>query len=132
MIITEDKEGEEKIGAKKIRYIPLLLLLIMPRGRPVKSQIRQNIIEILHFLGKAYGYDIYKIYKAIFPLVTMRSIYYHLKKGLALEEFKINKIEKEKGNFSWGSEVEKTYYSLGKNAKPTGNERVRKYLEKKK
>ncbi len=28
------------------------------RGRPVHSKIRQNVIEILYILGKAYGYDI--------------------------------------------------------------------------
>ena len=32
------------------------------RGRPVKSAIRQNIIEILNFIKRGYGYEIYKIY----------------------------------------------------------------------
>lgn len=100
----------------------------MKRGRPVKSDIRQNIIEILYVLGKGYGYDIYKVYKAIFPSVTMRSIYYHLKKGVALGEFKVDKIEKEKGDFSWGSEVEKIYYALGPKAKPSGDEKVSAYI----
>ena len=104
----------------------------MARGRPVQSPIRQNIVELLYFLKRGYGYDVYKVYKSIFPAVTMRSIYYHLKKGVALGEFKVDKIEKEKGDFSWGSEVEKIYYALGPNAKATGSERVRKYLEKKK
>ena len=102
----------------------------MKRGRPVKSPIRQNMVEILYFLGKGYGYDIYKVYRTLFPQVTMRSIYYHLKKGIATGEFKIEKIEKEKGNFSWGSEVEKIYYALGPDAKPIGDERVRDYLNK--
>jgi len=101
----------------------------MPKGRPVKSKIRQNIIEILYVIGKGYGYNIYKSYKSIFPSVTMRSIYYHLKKGLQLEEFTVNKIEKEKGDFSWGNEVEKIYYSLGPNANPAGNPEVRKMLD---
>ena len=47
----------------------------MPRGRPIKSAIRQNVVEILYFLKKGYGYDIYKAYRDIFPAVTMRSIY---------------------------------------------------------
>jgi|TARA_B100001971_G_C17855321_1_gene365530 hypothetical protein len=102
----------------------------MGKGRPVKSQIRQNIIEILYFLKKGYGYDIYKTYRSIFPAVTIRSIYYHLKKGNDLGEFKIHKIEKEKGDFSWGSEVEKIYYGLGPNANAIGDERVRKFIEK--
>ena len=101
----------------------------MPKGRPIKSEIRQNIIEILYFMKHGYGYNIYKAYIAIFPKVTMRSIYYHLKKGTSLEEFKVEKIEKEKGNYSWGGEAEKIYYSLGPNAKPTGNDRVKEYVE---
>ena len=104
----------------------------MPRGRPTKSLIRQNIIEILYFLKHAYGYDIYKAYINIFPKVTMRSIYYHLKKGVALEEFKVHKIEKEQGDYSWGSVAEKVYYSLGPKAKPKIEKRVKQYLDKKK
>ncbi len=103
----------------------------MPRGRPVRSEIRQNMVDLLQHMHSGYGYDIYKAYVAIFPKVTLRSIYYHLKKGVSLGEFAISKIEKEKGDFSWGSEVEKTYYALGQNAKPTGNERVKEYFEKK-
>ena len=104
----------------------------MPRGRPIKSEIRQNIIEILHFLGEGHGYQIYKIYRAIFPKVTMRSIYYHLKKGLETNEFKVAKIEKESGDYSWGPEAEKTYYSLGKAAKPKIDVKVKEYFSKKK
>ena len=103
----------------------------MPRGRPIKSEIRQNIVEILYFMKQGYGYEIYKAYVAIFPKVTMRSIYYHLKKGALLHEFKVSKIEKEKGDYSWGGEAEKIYYALGPNAKPTGNDRVREYVESK-
>ena len=100
------------------------------RGRPIKSEIRQNIVEILYFLGKGYGYDIYKVYRAVFPKVTMRSIYYHLKKGIQLGEFEVESVEKEKGDFSWGTEVEKIYYKLGKKAKPKGDKRVKDFLEK--
>ena len=104
----------------------------MPKGRPVKSEIRENMIEILFYMKEGYGYEIYKAYVAIFPKVTMRSIYYHLKKGLSLKEFKISNVEKEHGDYSWGPEAEKTYYSLVENAKPTGNEKAKEYLEKKK
>ena len=103
----------------------------MPKGRPIKSEIRQNIIEILYFMKQGYGYEIYKAYIRIFPKVTMRSIYYHLKKGTALGEFKVDKVEKEKGEYSWGGEAEKTYYALSSNAKPTGNEKARGYFKKK-
>lgn len=102
----------------------------MERGRPVASQIRQNIVEILYFLNKGYGYDIYKVYRSIFPKVTLRSIYYHLKKGEQLGEFKVNKIQEEKGDYSWGSSVEKIYYTLGENAKPTNVKKVGEFVGK--
>jgi len=101
----------------------------MPRGRPVRSEIRQNIVEILYFLGSAPGYDIYKIYISVYPKVTMRSIYYHLKKGVELGEFKIDRIEKVKGDYSWGPEAEKTFYSLGDKAEPKIDYRVKEFLE---
>jgi|SRR3989338_9501029 len=102
----------------------------MSKGRPTKSQIRQNMIEILFFLKKSTGYDIYKIYKNVYPNVTLRVIYYHLQKGVKLEEFKLERVEKEQGNFSWGNEVKKTYYCLGPNAKPMIDTKISDYLEK--
>ena len=101
------------------------------RGRPVNSVIRQNMTEILFYLGKAYGYDLYKHYIEIFPKVTLRSIYYHLRKGTELGEFEIEKIEKEKGEYSWGEMAEKIYYKLGKSASPKGDPKVKQYIEKK-
>ncbi|MBT4651470.1 hypothetical protein HOC13_03005 [Candidatus Woesearchaeota archaeon] len=102
----------------------------MKRGRPTVSQIRQNIIEILHFLGKGYGYQLSKIYNEVFPPVTQRSIYYHLRKGMITQEIQMHKIEREEGDFSWGSVVEKTYYALGKEAEPKGIKRVGEFLSK--
>jgi len=94
------------------------------RGRPPNSAIRQNITEILSVIGKGYGYDIYKTYVSIYPKVTMRSIYYHLRKGLELGEYEIEKVKKEKGDYSWGELAEKVYYKLGENARPRGDKRV--------
>jgi len=102
------------------------------KGRPVKSEIRQNIIEILYFMKEGYGYEIYKVYIAIFPRVTMRSIYYHLKKGVDIEEFKVSRVEREKGDYSWGGEAEKIYYGLGENAKPIGEAKIKEFFDKKK
>jgi DNA-binding transcriptional ArsR family regulator len=104
----------------------------MARGRPVKSQIRQNIVEILNAIKEGYGYDIYKAYVDIFPKVTMRSIYYHLKKGVSIKELEVARVEKEKGNYSWGPEAEKIYYRLGPEAEPKNDKRVKKFFEKKK
>ena len=100
-------------------------------GRPISSQIRQNMIEILNYMKQGYGYEIFKAYADIFPRATMRSIYYHLKKGLEIKEFKIAKVEKEKGNYSWGSETERTYYSLGERARPLGDKKAEEYFKNK-
>ena len=101
----------------------------MIKGRPLKSQIRQNIVEVLYHLGEGYGYQVAKIYNDLFPSVTQRSIYYNLQKGVITKEIQVHKIEEEKGEFSWGSVVEKKYYSLGKNAQPKGDKRVKEYLD---
>jgi len=101
----------------------------MKRGRPVGSNVRQNIVEILHFLGSAHGYHLYKVYVQIFPKITLRGVYYHLKKGIELGEFEVDEVQKETGNYSWGSEAEKIYYKLGKNAKPKIDPRVKIFLE---
>lgn len=61
----------------------------------------------------------------------MRSIHYHLKKGLETGEFVVKAIKKESGDYSWGSSVEKIYYALGPQAEPRGSERVRNCLQKK-
>lgn len=102
----------------------------MKKGRPCQSVIRQNILEILYFLGKGYGYQISKIYNEVFAKASQRSVYYHLKKGISLGEIELNKVEQEEGDFSWGRTAEKTYYSLGKKAKPKGELRVKEFLEK--
>jgi len=99
------------------------------RGRKPKSDIRQNVVEILYFLKSSHGYEIYSIYRKIFPKATMRSIYYHLKKGIETREFRIEKKEKEKGSYSWGEFAEKTFYSLGENAKPSVNMKVKRHVD---
>ena len=101
----------------------------MARGRPVGSNIRQNIVEILYFMEKGYGYEVHKVYQEIFPKASRRVIYYHLKKGLQTEEFVVEKIEKESGSYSWGETAEKTYYALGPNAKPKIEPRVKEYFD---
>ncbi|MBR9677428.1 hypothetical protein GOV04_04765 [Candidatus Woesearchaeota archaeon] len=102
------------------------------RGRPAGSMVRHNIIEILYFLGHAYGYQLNKIYQELFAPVSMRLIYYHLNKGVSLGEFKVKEVKTEKGDYSWGPHAEKTFYTLGPNAKPTANKRIKEHLDKKK
>ncbi|RME53412.1 hypothetical protein D6783_02025 [Candidatus Woesearchaeota archaeon] len=100
----------------------------MKRGRPTYSIVRQRIVDILHHEGRAYGYQIHKIYKKIFPPVTLRVIYYHLRKGVELGEFKVETVETAKGEYSWGSETQKTFYTLGPEAKPSGDELVASFF----
>jgi hypothetical protein len=83
------------------------------------------MLEILAVLGRAHGYQLYKVYRDLFPKVTLRVIYYHLKKGLSLGEVEIEKVEREKGDYSWGTEAEKIYYRIGPKARVVGDERVR-------
>jgi len=84
----------------------------MARGRPCRSEVRDRIFQILARLQKAYGYEVFKEYKKEFPKATMRIIYYHLNKGVDLGIFKIDEIKIEKGNYSWGNEAKKIYYSI--------------------
>ncbi|USN45208.1 MAG: hypothetical protein H6502_04070 [Candidatus Woesearchaeota archaeon] len=101
------------------------------KGRPVGSVVRQNIIEIIFHLKQAHGYEIYKHYKVLFPRISLRLIYYHLQKGVALEEFVVEKRAPEKGEYSWGESVTKTYYKLGPRAKPLMIKEVQEYFTKK-
>ncbi|NOZ81446.1 MAG: hypothetical protein GXP63_07320 [DPANN group archaeon] len=104
----------------------------MPKGRPTYSKIRQNMVELLFFMGKGYGYEIYKAYRELYPPVTMRSIYYHLKKGTSIGEFKVEDVQIEKGEYSWGEMAKKTYYCLGSKAKPGMDRRIKDYFAKRK
>jgi len=88
------------------------------------------MIEILSHLGSAYGYQIYKVYKDLFPAVTLRLIYYHLRKGTELGEFEVAEVKKTKGEYSWGPEAEKIYYKLGAKAKPTADVNVKAYFDR--
>lgn len=101
----------------------------MPRGRPVASQIRQNIMDMLYYMKHGHGYEIYKKYIKIFPKATMRSIYYNLKKGSELGEFQVKEIKKEQGEYSWGEYAEKTIYALGPKARPLPNKEVEKHFK---
>lgn len=100
------------------------------QGRPIGSKVRQNVIEILYFYKQLHGYDMYKIYKELYPLVTMRLIYYHLKKGLETGEFKILKVDKKMGTYSWGGTSDNVIYALGPNANPMIEPHVKFYWEK--
>jgi hypothetical protein len=85
----------------------------MPRGRPLKTDIRERIGLILSQVNFAYGYELFKIYKNVFGEIGLRNLYYNLKKGLQTGEFIIAHIEREPGSFTWGAEAQHIYYGAG-------------------
>ncbi len=101
----------------------------MARGRPPKSQVRENLIEVLHVLKRGYGYELYKAYIIVFPAVSMRTIYYHLRKGTQYGMFKVQRVQVEPGDYSWGPDAEKVYYIVGPKGMPKKNPRVRASLK---
>ena len=101
----------------------------MKRGRPPGSPVRQNVTELLAQFGELHGYEVYKHYLKMFPKVSMRAVYYSLRNGVKKGHFKIAKIEKQQGSYSWGPEAQRVYYGLGELAKPTGDVKVKKYFE---
>jgi DNA-binding PadR family transcriptional regulator len=86
-------------------------------GRPQVSRIRERLREVLSCIDNATGYDLHKIYVEVYGKVTIRSIYYNLHTGVLIGYFDIESIKHEKGEFSWGSEVEKKYYSINPKGK---------------
>ncbi|MGE0792614.1 MAG: hypothetical protein AB7V77_00355 [Candidatus Woesearchaeota archaeon] len=102
----------------------------MTRGRPSKSLVRDNIIELLFVLGKETAYNLHKYYVKLFPNTSRRNIYYQLQKGVVMELFEIENVVDEKGNFSWGTTTRKVYYKLGKQSNPKLNERIVNYFKK--
>ena len=101
------------------------------RGRPVKSDIRQRLVEILAYLKKGYGYEIHKVYCQIFPKCSREVVYYHLRKGVKLGEFEVEQVKEEKGNYSWGPSVMKTYYKVGPKATARKDPAVKEFFDKK-
>lgn len=100
------------------------------RGRPTKSVIRERILQLLKMKPESYGYEIYKNYVGIFGAVHMRSIYYHLKKGVALGEIELTEIKDEKGDYSWGDKAERIYYCLGPQGRASISPEVKTYYSK--
>lgn len=101
----------------------------MKRGRPISSEVRDNIVEILYNFGPAYGYQIHRFYNEIFPATTRENIYYNLRKGAKTGVFELTEVKVEKGDYSWGTAVEKKYYKLGPNAAPKGDSRVKQFFD---
>ncbi len=99
------------------------------RGRPVKSIVRDRMKEILLILGNSYGYEIYKVYTAAFSKITIRSMYYHLDKGVELGEFNLVGVKEERGDYTWGDRTTRRYYNLGKKVEGKINDELLKITE---
>ncbi|HII29680.1 hypothetical protein COT48_02785 [Candidatus Woesearchaeota archaeon CG08_land_8_20_14_0_20_47_9] len=97
-------------------------------GRPVRSAVRENLVELLFFLGKSHGYQLYSLYCRVFPRVTRRAVYYQLKRGLELGFFRVSEVEIRPGNYSWGQTAERVVYALTDKVRPVGDARVKKQL----
>ncbi len=100
------------------------------RGRPPKSIIRERMREILAVLGTSYGYEIYKVYTAAFSQTTIRSMYYHLNKGVELGEFNLVGVREEKGSYTWGDRTTRRYYNLKKGVEGKLNEDLEEIIKK--
>jgi len=99
-------------------------------GRKPKSDIRDEMVELLFFLREAYGYELYKKYCQVYDKkVSMRSIYYHLNKGVELGVFNLKEIREVKGEFSWGTGVKQVIFQLGEAATPQGNKNIHEKLK---
>ena len=99
------------------------------RGRPKGSVIRDRMQEIVALLGVSYGYEIYKAYTAAFSKINIRSMYYHLSKGVELGEFVLAGAKKEQGAYTWGDRTTRMYYVLGPEGKQTESEELPEVLK---
>ena len=96
------------------------------RGRPSRSVIRENMSLLLTQQSPQYGYELFKQYLKRFPPVSLRSIYYHLHKGVENQEFAVIQSEKAIGDFSWGRTSERTLYSVRNQQKQENKSRKKK------
>ena len=83
--------------------------------RKTGSIIRDRIQKILSVAEKTYGYEIFKIYERVYGDVLLRSIYYNLNKGVEEDIFVPKEMAAVPGDFTWGFESSRIYYS---NKKP--------------
>ncbi len=83
----------------------------MIAGRPSKSVVRDNLMELLFVFGKLTAYDAHKHYIKLFAKTSRRNVYYQLQKGCDTGLFDKEQVT-EKGDYSWGTESKKVYYTL--------------------
>ncbi|MGM5480804.1 MAG: hypothetical protein ACQESE_00170 [Nanobdellota archaeon] len=104
----------------------------MPRGRPTYSLVRERLKQLLYLLGPLTAYDAHKHYTKLFAKTSRRNVYYQLSKGEEMGLFKIDRVEEEQGDYSWGSISRKVYYKLAGKTPVNIEDRVRNYAQKEK
>jgi DNA-binding PadR family transcriptional regulator len=87
------------------------MIIMTKRGRPARSEVRDRVIALVTKMGKAYGYEIHKRYCQEFTPVSQRLVYYHLHQAVKMGLLKIAATERTQGDYSWGMEAEKTWYT---------------------
>ncbi|MFW6378805.1 MAG: hypothetical protein ACOCZV_02175 [Nanoarchaeota archaeon] len=102
----------------------------MPRGRPSYSLVRERLKQLLYLLGPLTAYDAHKHYVELFAKTSRRNVYYQLSKGEELGFFKIDRVEEEHGDYSWGSTSRKVYYELAAKTPVSIDKRVREHAQK--
>ncbi|TRO62008.1 hypothetical protein E2P64_00555 [Candidatus Bathyarchaeota archaeon] len=95
----------------KVQPFTIVDVPLSGMARQVRSSVRSRIVEILRE-GSAYGYEIFKKYKARYGDISIRLVYYHLSKGEKDGLFEVKDIKNTKGNFSWGASTKRKYYKL--------------------
>jgi len=90
-------------------------------GRPVKSRIKERLVSILSKRRVSYGYELFRLYEKFYSKTNLRNIYYNLKRGVASGELLVIDVKRELGDYSWGDEVERIYYTLGPYAEVVDN-----------
>lgn len=74
------------------------------------------MLAVINYYGELYGYEIYKKYREVFGEVSLRLIYYHLDKGVKENIIIKKKTEVVPGEYSWGQNSERIYYSTNDQA----------------
>ena len=101
----------------------------MKRGRPWRSDVRKKIGRVLAGCGVGHGYKVFKIYRAAYGKTTLRNVYYHLQKGVELDEFLEVGVELKNGNYTWGKNAQRKLYINGPDSEKKSDDRVKNAMK---
>ena len=86
---------------------------MVKKGRPTRSIIRDNLINLIKTNPGLAGYDYFKLYLSYYPKCTLRSIYYHLDKAVSLGDLTYS-VDETKRSISGQNKI----YSPGSSVTP--------------